>query len=82
MGEDIITSAEVCQILNVSRVTLWKYIKEGKIKAYRVGRKYLFSRKEVMSKTLGMGLDGYLEYLGITPTNKNKNGSVGSTPIE
>jgi len=37
----------VCQLLNISRVTLYKYIKSDKIKASKIGRKYVFTQEDI-----------------------------------
>ena len=36
--EKYLTQQEVCEMLNISKPTLHKYIKEGKIKAIKYGR--------------------------------------------
>jgi len=43
----IYTTEEVLKILKISKVTLYKLIKEGKIKAKKVGRSYRFLKSEL-----------------------------------
>ncbi len=83
MEDDIfMTSAEVMEFLRISRTTLWKWMKSGKIKAHKIGRKYLFSKRELLANNL-MGIDGYLEYLCIPRNNEseNKNEDAVNIPI-
>lgn len=43
-----ITSKEVMEILNISRPTFDQWMKEKKLKGYKVGRKWLFKEDEIM----------------------------------
>lgn len=49
---DFITIAEACEILNVSKVTLWRYEKQDKIKVYGIGGRRLLKRSEVMDSLI------------------------------
>lgn len=53
--DQTMTSTQVCQTFGISRVTLWRWINEGKITpiAQGVGRKRLF-RAEDVKKLLKM----------------------------
>ena len=50
MDEKLLTTNEVIKILRISRITLYRWIKDGKIEFVRVGKKYLF--KENLIKDL------------------------------
>ena len=39
--------AEACEVLKISKVTLWAKEKAGEIRAQRVGRRVLFSEQEL-----------------------------------
>jgi excisionase family DNA binding protein len=45
--KEFLTKQEVCQMLHVKSVTLWRYAKEGRLKQHRVGRKVFFLAEEV-----------------------------------
>lgn len=47
--DTLLSSKELCNLLNVSSVTLWRMQKEGRLKPQRVGRKVVFSKNEVMA---------------------------------
>lgn len=49
---DLITINEACEILDVSRATLWRYEKQGKIKVYGIGGKRLLKRAEVIGSLI------------------------------
>ena len=38
---------EVCQVLGISKMTLWRWVKAGKIKAYPIGQEVLFEKKVI-----------------------------------
>jgi len=44
-----LTSKEVMEVLNISRPTFDKWMKERKLKGYKVGRKWLFKEDEIMA---------------------------------
>ena len=44
---EYITRREAAKLLHVSTVTLRKYVRKGKIKAYNFGRRVLFRRSEI-----------------------------------
>lgn len=45
--KEFLTRQEVCQMLQVNSVTLWRYAREGRLKQHRVGRKVFFLADEV-----------------------------------
>lgn len=47
--EKILSTEELTEILHVSRVTIFRYLKAGKIRAYKFGRRNLFSLREVIA---------------------------------
>lgn len=38
---------DVCELLQVSKITIYRWIKLGKITAYKVGKSYLFKIEDV-----------------------------------
>ena len=42
-----LTRDEVCELLKVSKVTLWKKTKQGEINAITIGRRVLYAESEV-----------------------------------
>ena len=46
--EKILTRDEVCKLLNITKSTLWKRTKTGKIQSYGQGRRVYYKRSEVM----------------------------------
>ena len=38
---------DVCELLQVSKITVYRWIKSGKIPAYKVGKSYLFKISDV-----------------------------------
>ena len=44
-----LSTEELCNFLHVSRPTLFRYMKAGKIRAYKLGRRNLFSLNEVLA---------------------------------
>lgn len=38
---------DVCDLLQVSKITIYRWIKSGKITAYKVGKSYLFKIEDV-----------------------------------
>lgn len=45
---DLITIKEACKLLQVSRPTLWKYEKQGKVNVYGIGGRRLLKRSELI----------------------------------
>ena len=39
---------DVCELYGVTRLTVYRWIKAGKLKGKKAGRKWLFSKKAVM----------------------------------
>lgn len=49
MELEFLTVEEVARILKVNKMTIYRYIKAGKIVAYRVGKDLRISKKELES---------------------------------
>lgn len=45
---DLMTRVEVCKLLSINKVTLWKYTKDGKLKSYGIGNRVMYKRSEVL----------------------------------
>ena len=45
-GKDYVKIADVAKRYNVSRVTVWTWIKNGKLPAYRIGKVYRIKRED------------------------------------
>ncbi len=50
---EFLSTSQVAKILNVSRIAVFKKIKNGEIKAEKIGRNYVIQKDEV-SKALGL----------------------------
>ena len=46
--DDFITINEACGRLSVSRATLWRYEKQGKVKVYGIGGRRLLKKSELL----------------------------------
>ena len=46
--EPFISRSECAKYLGVNLVTLWRYTRAGKLPCYRVGKKILFRRSEIL----------------------------------
>jgi len=45
--EKLLSVLDVVERLNVSRTTLWRLVRDGKIEAHRIGKQLRFERDEV-----------------------------------
>ena len=43
----LLTTKEACEYLNISRATLYKLIREGKLKPLKIGRSTRFDRRDL-----------------------------------
>ncbi len=41
------TLGDAAKALGISRVTLWRWIRDGKLKGYRIGRQVLVEKKSI-----------------------------------
>lgn len=53
LNSNILTIAELCELLHISRKYAYKFIRDNKIKFMQIGRKFYLSRKAV-EKLLSM----------------------------
>ncbi|MBE2985314.1 helix-turn-helix domain-containing protein [Campylobacter sp. RM9344] len=50
MSDDFLTAKEACKILKCNLVTLWRYVKDGKIKKHVITRKNVrYSKNEIQA---------------------------------
>jgi excisionase family DNA binding protein len=47
-GQNFFSTSEVATILNVTRITIFRRIKDGSLKATKIGRNYAISHEELM----------------------------------
>ena len=66
--KSILTIDEVMELLSVTRFTVHKWIKDGKLKAVRIGRELRVTREY---------LDEFLESNTVDNTNKRKRNKSG-----
>lgn len=45
--EDLIKAKDVCDYLQVSKVTLYKWLKQGKVTGYYLGSRLFFKKSEI-----------------------------------
>lgn len=45
---DLMTREAVCKLLSITKVTLWKHTKTGKLKSYGIGNRVMYKRSEVL----------------------------------
>jgi len=60
---EILTTEEVCNLLRVSRQTIYKFVDQGRLPGTKIGQSYKFLRSEVMEFLKGRP-DGELRLLG------------------
>jgi len=56
MEKEFLSTTKAAKLLNISRVAVFKKIKSGDIKAERIGRNFVISKKdlpEILGTTLG-----------------------------
>lgn len=46
---DLIGRQDAAKLLKVNTVTLWRYMRDGKLPYYRAGRKLLFRKDEILA---------------------------------
>lgn len=45
-----LTSEDVMKLLHIGQTTLWKYIRDGKLKPYKIGHRNLFKRSDLVAR--------------------------------
>lgn len=48
-GKDLLTTADIITLFQVCRTTIYNWENQGKLKAYKVGRKKFYLRQDVQS---------------------------------
>jgi hypothetical protein len=48
-NDELITREETCQLLSLSKTTLWKHTKRGKLISYGIGNRVYYKRTEVLN---------------------------------
>ena len=59
-----LSTAQVADLLNVSRITIFRRIKDGSLKAHKVGRNYVISQEE------------FLKHFGKHPLDDAQKGEI------
>lgn len=59
----IYTATEVCEILKVTKRTLYNYLRAGQIKAVKIGREWRFTEESVKEFALNGTSSDYYEKL-------------------
>jgi len=62
--DEIYTSDEVVEKLKISKETLYRYIKSGKLKAKKIGREYRFIGRD-LNRFLGIDNDDFFSEIGL-----------------
>jgi len=75
--EEILTAEQVAQILQVHPFTVLKFIKQGKLKASKLGRVYRIRKSDVDGF-----LDNQVEQASIKTTSKNSKPRKEKVPAE
>lgn len=53
--QEFIGTDEVCEILGISKGTLWHYVKKGAITKYGLGRKVYYKKEEIYNSIKKIG---------------------------
>lgn len=48
-GDDIMTMQDVCQELRKSKASIYRFIKDGRLKSYKKGASHYFKRSEIFN---------------------------------
>lgn len=54
-GDILLTTQEAMQLLRISQATVCRMIKRGDLKAHKVGKKWLFFKKDLIEFVKGDG---------------------------
>ena len=49
LDSELMTSEEVCEFLSITKSTLWKRTKDGKLQSYGQGRRIYYKKSEVLN---------------------------------
>lgn len=50
--DELLTREEVCLLLKISKTSLWKWTKDGKVKAYGIGNRVYYKRIELIESLI------------------------------
>lgn len=50
--DELLTREEACSLLKISKTSLWKWTKDGKIKAYGIGNRVYYKRIELIESLI------------------------------
>lgn len=48
LDQEILTVKEVCELLRVSNITVYKLVKEGRIPAFKIGSDWRFQKDQLV----------------------------------
>lgn len=51
MSNQFYTVVELCELLKVKRLTIYRWIKSGKLKAIKIGKEFRFTKQEIDNLT-------------------------------
>lgn len=72
---ELLTTEEVLKLLNISKMTLYRYIKEGKIKPkMKIKGRNFYSKDDVLSSPIGKKLIEFTRSLLKTPQKTGLDG--------
>ena len=54
--EDLIKAKEACEYLKISKVTLYKWLNQGKITGYYLGTRLFFKKSEITNALIRKGM--------------------------
>ena len=80
-GLKLYTVQDLSKILDVTPVTLRKYIRTGRIKAQKVGRRYMVTQESLKEFLNGTYKRKKVEILGSTDGTPNQRFTLMNTPI-
>lgn len=52
--KELLTITEVCELLNISRTTVWKWEKKGVLKSYGLESEKYFKRSEILDSLISL----------------------------
>ncbi len=50
--DKLLSPDEVCELLGISKVSLWSWTKSGKLTAYGIGAKRYYKESEILNRSL------------------------------
>ncbi|MGL2995275.1 helix-turn-helix domain-containing protein [Flavobacterium sp. TSSA_36] len=46
--DDLLTRDQACVILSITKTTLWKHTRSGKLKSFGIGNRVFYSKKQIL----------------------------------